>query len=188
MADSRERIVDFLFEAGMLARVPRSGFAYLGSGDQSVAEHTLRMSQTAYVLAQLDGNLDAERLLAMCLFHDFPETRTSDHNNVTKRYNVADESSAIDDQTRGLPFGERVGSLIEEFEAGETREAQIARDADQLEMILELKRLQDIGNPNAAKWMPFVVERLQSETARQLAETIRERDSDAWWWVDQIVR
>lgn len=188
MTDSRERIVDFLFETGMLARVPRSGFSYLGSGDQSVAEHSLRMTQTAFVLARLDGNVDAERLLAMCLFHDLPETRTSDHNNVTKRYNAPDEPSAIADQTDGLPFGDHVAGLIEEFEAGETREAQLARDADQLEMILELKRLADIGNPNAAKWMPFVIERLRSETARQLAETIRDRDSDAWWWTDQIVR
>ncbi len=188
MTDTRDRVVDFLFEAGMLARVPRSGFAYLGSGEQSVAEHSLRMTQTAYVLAHLDGNVDTERLLAMCLFHDLPETRVSDHNNVTKRYNVPDESSAVTDQTHSLPFGAHVAGLIEEFEAGETREAQIARDADQLEMILELKRLADIGNPNAAKWMPFVVERLGSETARELAETIRDRDSDAWWWVDQIVR
>ena len=188
MTDSRERIVDFLFETGMLARVPRSGFSYLGSGEQSVAEHSLRMTQTAFVLAQLDGNIDGERLLAMCLFHDLPETRTSDHNNVTKRYNAPDEPSAIADQTDGLPFGDHVAGLIEEFEAGETREAQLARDADQLEMILELKRLADIGNPNAAKWMPFVIERLQSDTARQLAETVRDRDSDAWWWTDQIVR
>lgn len=188
MAESHERIADFLFEAGMLARVPRSGFAYLGSGDQSVAEHTLRMSQTAFALAQLDGHVDAQRLVAMCLFHDLPETRVSDHNNVTKRYNIPDESSAIADQTRDLPFGPHVASLIDEFEAGETREAQLARDADQLEMLLELKRLQDIGNPNAAKWMPYVLQRLQSETARGLAETIRDRDSDAWWWVDQVVR
>lgn len=188
MTDDPERIADFLFETGMLARVPRSGFAYLGSGEQSVAEHSLRMTQAAYVLAQLDGGVDAERLLAMCLFHDLPETRTSDHNNVTKRYNTPDESSAIADQTSDVPFGEQVSALIEEFEAGETREAQIARDADQLEMILELKRLQDIGNPNAAKWMPFVIDRLQSETARELAETIRERDSDAWGWVDRAVR
>lgn len=188
MADTHKRIADFLFEAGMLARVPRSGFSYLGSGDQSVAEHSLRMTQTAFVLARLDGNVDAERLLAMCLFHDLPETRTSDHNNVTKRYNAPDEPSAIADQTDGLPFGDHVAGLIDEFEAGETREAQLARDADQLEMVLELKRLADIGNPNAAKWMPFVIERLQSKTAQQLAETIRDRDSDAWWWGDQVVR
>jgi len=167
MTDSRERIVDFLFEAGMLARVPRSGFSYLGSGDQSVAEHALRMTQTAYVLAQLDGNVDTERLLAMCLFHDLPETRTSDHNNVTKRYNIPDESSAIADQTHNLPFGEHVAGLIEEFEAGETREAQLARDADQLEMILELKRLQDIGNP---------IERMVTERRRaKIADVVSRR-------------
>jgi len=33
----------FLYEVGMLQRTPRSGFAFLGSGKQSVAEHTYRM-------------------------------------------------------------------------------------------------------------------------------------------------
>jgi putative hydrolase of HD superfamily len=35
--DRLEKIVDFLFEVGMLAKTPRSGFFFLGSGEQSVA-------------------------------------------------------------------------------------------------------------------------------------------------------
>ena len=37
-------IVDFLFEVGILAKTPRSGFHFLGSGEQSVAEHINRVS------------------------------------------------------------------------------------------------------------------------------------------------
>jgi hypothetical protein len=37
---NEDGIVDFLFEAGMLAKSPRSGFFFLGSGNQSIAERT----------------------------------------------------------------------------------------------------------------------------------------------------
>ena len=32
--DSQKNIANFLFEAGMLAKTPRSGFHFLGSGKQ----------------------------------------------------------------------------------------------------------------------------------------------------------
>lgn len=37
-----ESIADFLFEVGMLCKTPRSGYQFLGSGRESVAEHILR--------------------------------------------------------------------------------------------------------------------------------------------------
>jgi hypothetical protein len=35
-----DSIVDFLFEAGTLAKTPRSWSSFLGSGEQSIAEHS----------------------------------------------------------------------------------------------------------------------------------------------------
>ena len=46
-------IVNLLHEIGMLSSIPRSGFAFLGSGKQSVAEHSFRVTLIAYVLARL---------------------------------------------------------------------------------------------------------------------------------------
>ena len=179
-----QRIVDFLFEAGMLAKFPRTGFAFLGSGDQSIAEHVYRTAVLGYVLATLE-NADVERVLKICLFHDLPETRTSDLNNVSKRYTKADEARALEDQTRDLPFGGEVKGLVEEFEAQDTKEAKIARDADQLELLLSLKEQLDWGNQKAKKWVSYVLVRLQTDTAKRLAETILETDSDGWWFPGQ---
>ncbi len=178
------RVADFLFEAGILAKLPRSGFAFLGSGDQSIAEHTHRTAVLGYVLATLEG-ADVERVLKICLFHDLPETRTSDLNNVSKRYTQAQLEKALRDQTEGLPFGEEIKELVEEFEAGETKEAQIARDADQLELLLSLKEQLDLGNKKAEKWIPYVLTRLKTETAQRLAQTILQTDSDGWWFPGQ---
>lgn len=182
--DRLKRIADFLFEAGMLARLPRTGFAFLGSGDQSIAEHLHRTAVLGYVLATLE-DADVGKVLAICLFHDLPETRTSDLNNVSKRYTHADAARALEDQTRDLPFGEEVKELVEEFEAQGTREAQIARDADQLELLLSLKEQLDQGNRKAERWVPYVLTRLQTETAKRLATTLLETDSDGWWFPGQ---
>ncbi len=182
--ESLKRIADFLFEAGMLAKLPRTGFAFLGSGEQSIAEHTYRTAVVGYVLAKLEG-ADPAKVLMMCLFHDLPETRTSDLNNVSKRYTRADEARALEDQTRGLPFEQEVRALVEEFKAQRSKEAQLARDADQLELLLMLKEQLDLGNKKAEKWIPYVLPRLQSGTAQRLARAILEADSDGWWFPGQ---
>ena len=60
-------IVNFLFEVGMLSKTPRSGFYFLGSGQQSVAEHTNRTVYIGYVLALMNGKADAAKVMKMCL-------------------------------------------------------------------------------------------------------------------------
>ena len=180
MADGT-RIADFLFEAGLLARTPRSGFAFLGSGAQSVAEHTHRTTIAAYVLAHRDGSVDTNRVLRMCLFHDLPEVRTSDHNYLSRQYNTTHEQQAIADLTDQLSFGDEVKSLIEEFERGESDEARIAKDADQIELILSLKELLDNGNQRARDWIEDALPRLKTDAARELARTILDTDSHHWY-------
>lgn len=50
-----ERITDFFHEAGHLRHTPRSGYAFLGSGSENVAEHSYRTSVIGYTLAKLGG-------------------------------------------------------------------------------------------------------------------------------------
>ncbi len=180
-----KNIANFLFEAGMLKRTPRSGFQFLGSGAESVAEHIFRTSYIGYALGRLDGNVDVDHLVKLCLFHDLPEARTGDLNYVNKKYVEANENKAIEDLAATLPFGKDIRDLVYEFNEGKTAEAKLARDADQLEMILALKEYKDIGNRYADEWLEFSLKRLQTEAARQLAKTILETDSSLWWFSDK---
>ncbi len=180
-----KNIANFLFEAGMLKRTPRSGFQFLGSGAEAVAEHIFRTSYIGYALGKLDSSVNVDRLIKMCLFHDLPEARTGDLNYVNKKYVEANENKAIEDLAGTLPFGGEIRNLILEFNEGKTTEAKLARDADQLEMILALKEYKDIGNRYADEWLEFSLKRLQTEAARQLAKTILETDSSLWWFSDK---
>lgn len=180
-----KRIANFLFEAGMLKRTPRTGFQFLGSGSESVAEHIFRTVYIGYTLGQLSEGADADRIVKMCLFHDLPEARTGDLNYVNKKYVKTDEKKAVKDLTETLPFGNEIRELILEFMKGESLEAQLAYDADQLELILALKEYKDLGNNYADEWLDFATKRLKTDIAQKLSAVILETDSSLWWFSDK---
>lgn len=180
-----EKIVDFLFEAGMLAKTPRSGFFFLGSGEQSVAEHTNRVCYIGFALANISGKVDVSKVLEMCLFHDLAEARVSDLNYVHQKYNKKDEELAIKDLISELPFGDKIDKILHEYETRESYESKLAKDADNLEFILSLKEQIDIGNERAESWIESAVKRLKTKEAQDLVKTIIKTDSDRWWYGDK---
>jgi putative hydrolase of HD superfamily len=180
-----KNIANFLFEAGMLKRTPRSGFQFLGTGAESVAEHIFRTTYIGYALGRLAKDINVDHLIKMCLFHDLPEARTGDLNYVNKKYVKADEKKAVKDLAATLPFGREIEALVMEYEEGRTDESKLARDADQLEMILALKEYKDLGNKYADEWLQFSLKRLQTDSAKDLAREILETDSSLWWFSDK---
>jgi putative hydrolase of HD superfamily len=175
-------LVNFLFEVGMLKKTPRTGYQFLGSGRESVAEHSFRMALIGYLLSLQEPKADAMKTTLMCLFHDLHEARTGDHNYVNKRYVQVDEAKAVEDLAKGLPIRETIVSLTHEFTEGTSVEACISRDADQLDLILSLKEQQDLGNTYAREWIHYAVKRLQTGSARKMAQEILETDSTGWWF------
>ena len=178
-------IANFLFEVGMLKKTPRTGFQFLGSGQESVAEHITRTIFIGYTLARLAGDVDELRLLKMCLFHDLPETRTGDMNYVNKKYVTVDEKKALRDLTDTLFFGEDLEAIINEFNEKKTVVSLLAHDADQLSLILQLKEYGDLGNKYSREWIAFALKRLSTETAKKVAEAILDTDSSEWWFKDK---
>ena len=169
----------------MLKRTPRSGFQFLGTGQETVAEHSFRCAVIGYVLAQMSKSLDGNRIVLMCLFHDLVEARTGDLNYVNKRYVKADENAAVRDMTDSLHFGNEIRELTEEFNARATPEAEAANDADQIEMILQLKELGDLGNRYARDWITSAVKRLRTDDGKRLARSILNTDFSAWWFKEK---
>jgi putative hydrolase of HD superfamily len=180
-----DNIANFLFETGMLSKTPRSGYQFLGSGKESVAEHTLRTVFVGYTLCKTDASLNELRVLKMCVFHDLPEARTGDMNYVNKKYVKVDEEKAVRELTEDLPFGSDIKSSIDEFNRKETKEALIARDADQIALILQLKEYGDLGNKYAEEWINFAMQRLSTEAGKKLAQRVIKTDSSNWWFKDK---
>ena len=163
-----KNIANLLFEAKMLKEIPRSGFHFLGAGKESIAEHSFVTTFIAYVMSQLEPTVDAIKLTTMCLVHDLPEARIGDLNTVHKTYVTANEAKAVRDMTEGLPFGSAIADLINEFNEGRSAEAQLAHDADQLSLILELKYLSDVGYAPPDKWLSPVLNRLKTKSKKTI--------------------
>ena len=180
-----DSIADFLFEVGMLCKTPRSGYQFLGSGRESVAEHVLRTVYTGYALCKLNPSLDELRVLKMCVLHDLPEARTGDMNYVNKKYVRVDEAKAVRELTESLSFGEDIRQAIDEFNAKETPESRIARDADQIALILQLKEYGDLGNKYSEEWIEYALKRLCTEEGKKLAACIIQTDSSRWWFKEK---
>jgi len=176
------KIVNFFFEVGILKKIPRSGYQFLGTGSESVAEHAFRVAIIAYFLAKNEPKANTEKVVLMSLFHDLHETRTGDHNYVNKNYVTANEVKAVYDSTQKIPFGHEIISFIDEFNSGKTLEAKLSRDADQLDFILELKRQKDLGNKSAEEWLIYSIKRLITNFAKKLTKEILKVDSNEWWF------
>jgi putative hydrolases of HD superfamily len=179
---SKKDIINFFFEAGMLKKTPRSGFQFLGSGKESVADHSFRVTLIGHALARLTPDVDAFKVVLLCLFHDIPEARTGDMNYVNKQYVKVNERGAIADLAETLPFGEELTALLDEYRKAETVEASLAHDADQIDLLLELKVQNDLGNSYARQWIDFALKRLKTEIGRELSAEILRTDSASWWF------
>ena len=175
-------VASFLFEMGHLKRVPRAGWLLLGvPRPETIAEHSFRVGMVGMALAAIEG-ADIGHTAAMCLLHDAHETRIGDVPSVGRAYVTTAAPEAISaHQTSGMPdgVGKAFQELTAEFEAGETIEAQVARDADKLETLLQAVEYQAQGHDTTA-WQETSIAALRTEGAKQLAQAITATDPQ-WW-------
>lgn len=186
------RIADFFNEAGMLKNISRSGFAFLGTGRENVAEHSFRTSIIGFVLAKLAG-ANIPQVTFLCLFHDLHEARTGDFNYVNHLYNQCNAEQALVDALEGTGLEECIMDFWKKLEADDSLEAHLAHDADQLDLICNLQMELSKGNEFAKEWLDSALKRLKTPLAREIAEAILKTDPNNWWygrvnknwWVDR---
>ncbi len=176
-----ERIVDFINEAGMLRHTPRTGYQFLGTGRENVAEHSHRVCIIGYALAKMAG-ADKAQTVFMCLFHDLAEARTGDFNYVNKIYNTSKPRLAMQHATEGTGLEEDVLAYWDELEENATLEARLAHDADQLDLLFNLKHESEKGNAFALQWMESTVKRIRTKEGQEVCEAVLTTPSHAWWF------
>lgn len=175
------RITDLFFEAGMLRHTPRSGWAFLGSGNENVAEHSFRVAFMSFVLARMAG-ADPYKAASIGLMHDLHEARTADLNYVHQRYNSQAQRQAQTDACTGTGLESDIVGLLDEFEEKQTPEAKLAKDADQLDFIFNLKVELDKGNEFAREWLDSALLRLKTPEAKEIARECMASHHARWWY------
>lgn len=191
-----ERWTDFLFEIGTMRKILRVHRQTLLSDDVSdnIATHSYRVTMIGWVLASME-EVDKYKTAMMCLLHDVGEVRTNDHNWVHKRYSKTYDDEVLEEQLGTLPHGE-LHDLGLEYEARQSPEAIVAKDADLIDQLLLLREYEWQGNKEAAKWLSDKgddgqnrhISRLQTKSAQRLAQEIITRAPSDWWnnlWTDK---
>ncbi len=178
-----QEAVALLHEIGMLGRIERSGFAFLGSGKQSVAAHSFRVAILALMLSEGEKvKIDEALLLKLCLFHDVMEARIGDLNYVQKRYLSVDRQKLFADWIEEYPYWGAHLVALEQSLQENSLEAALMHDADQLDLLLCLKEEMELGNSRAADWYAIVQQRLRLARSNEWAKEILEQRADTWWF------
>ena len=180
-----KNVLNFIAEAGMLKRLPRSGWSVVGIKNmESVAEHSFRCAVIGYVLARMEG-IAAYRPLLMTLFGDIHEARITDLHKMSQRYIDARavEEKSFYEQIGFLPKGMRqeLQGMYREYKAQATRESIVARDADILECLIQAKEYCEHGFKEAAKFMKKAPRFLRTKSARRLWLLAKKTNLNDWW-------
>ena len=178
-------IAKFLYELGQLKRVRRSGWWIAGIDDpESVAEHSFRTAVLGYILAHLEGANPTETAV-MCLFHDTEEARINDLHRVGQRYArwEGGKKRIFLEQVSRLPqpLAQELASLISDMEDGISLEAQVARDADLLECLIQAREYQAQGYNDVLDWINNCRSALNTESAKRIAEECLRLEPKEWW-------
>lgn len=142
MDDKRlRRILDFLQHAEQLKNTLRSGRTSSGR-PESTAEHTWRLCLMVILFEKELAGLDVQRLLKLCIVHDLGEAisgdvpavdQTGDDDRTAReRADLASLCAPLPEDLQG-----EVIDLWEEYTAGVTLEAVLAKGFDKLETILQ---------------------------------------------------
>ena len=138
------RFVELYFAFGHLKQLFRQGWLRAGVPEarcESVAEHSFAVALLAlFVAEERFPDLDAGEVVKMALVHDLAEVFAGDitlHDGVAKDEKERRERESMTRLFAGVPGGERVALLWEEYEAQASREAVLVKQMDRLEMALQ---------------------------------------------------
>ena len=134
-------ILTFLKQAEALKHTLRSGFLSDGRAE-STAEHSWRLCLMAMLVAQDYPDMDALKLIKICLVHDLGEAIGGDipaTQQVAGHNKSADERADLLTLTALLPEAMRaeIVALWDEYEAAVTPEAKLAKALDKIETCLQ---------------------------------------------------
>ena len=140
-------LLEFLRDAERMKTVTRSAFTSTGQ-TESVAEHSWRLALMAMLVAPEFPDVDASRLVRMCLVHDLGEAIGGDipaPEQARRRADGALEGKSAAERRdlltllQPLPqsLRDEVVGLWDEYESADTPTAKLAKALDKLETILQ---------------------------------------------------
>ena len=145
----QQRFLDFLHILEKLKCNTRHSWTSSGR-HESVAEHSWRLSVMALLLKDEFPGVDMQKVLTMCLIHDWGEAITGDIPSFLKTdENEATEDEAIGRLTTMLPDNPEYGALFDEMRERKTTESKLWKALDMLEALIQH------NEADLSTWLPL---------------------------------
>lgn len=163
--------------------IDRGWRQHLGMKCATVPEYTIRVIWLALMLARRIGNVHEAKVMKMAMVHDLPETRTSDLSYDQKVYVKENEEQAAQDIFESTSLTDYF-DVLKEYMARESIESQIVKDADNLDIDIELKELDERGSKAPVKWVNnrrlVREEKLYTQVAKDFWDDLQGADPADW--------
>lgn len=179
-----KRMIELLFEIGAFRNVERTWKQFYGTKLANNAEHSFRVAWIALTLAKEEEVENHEKILKLALLHDVGESRCGDTNYLSRQYVTQNEAMSITDIFKGTPHEQEMHELWNEYKERKTKEAQVVKDADNLDVDMEIQEQLYKGQKLSKDFKRYrkevVYPRLYTKTAKQLWKEIVKANPHDW--------
>jgi putative hydrolase of HD superfamily len=151
-------MLSLALHAAQLKRIPRMGWlirgAPLGGQPENVAAHSFGVVFITMLLVDSEASqLDRELALRMAIVHDLAESLIGDLPRPLRRFipdevKYTAERAALDEILAEYPQSEALRSAWEQYAEGTSAEAQLVKDADRLDMMIQAHLYEQAGQKN----------------------------------------
>ena len=146
-----KKYLEILHTAEILKNQTRHSYTSAGR-HESVAEHSWRLTLMAFFLKDEFPDLNINKVITMCIFHDVGEIFTGDIPTFLK--NDVDEQKEEDQiqlWIRSLPeaYAEELTELFAEMKALQTPEAKLYKALDKMEAVIQH------NESDISTWLPL---------------------------------
>ena len=179
-----KRDTEFLYEIGAMRHIPRQWSRFLGIPFANLTEHHYRVIWIALAIAAQEGATNTDKIMKMALVHDIPESRTGDVDYLARQYVDRHEDKGIADMLKDTSLEAEFVTLWQEYEKRDCIEAKIVKDADNLDIDLELAEQAAMGVTLGERFKPMrehvAATKLFTATAKKMYKTIEATDPHDW--------
>ncbi|MEK7162482.1 MAG: HD domain-containing protein [Patescibacteria group bacterium] len=179
-----KRDIELLFEISAFRHLDRVWRHFLNPDVANNSEHSFSVVWIALTLAKMEGVKNHEKILKMSLLHDLPESRCGDVHYLSRQYVIRKEDEAVKDIFKDTVHEKETLKLWREFEERKTPEAKIVKDADNLDVELELREQEYRGHSISKTLRPernrLLHHRLFTKSAKILWKEIQKANPHDW--------
>jgi putative hydrolase of HD superfamily len=179
------RDLELLYEIGCLRFINRTWSQFLGPNFANLADHHFRVIWLVLLLAKMEKKpVNLEKAIKMAVVHDLAESRTGDVHYISRQYTKRNEKKAMRDILKKTSLKQEMLQIWQEYEGKKTLEAKIVKDADWLDVDLEIQEQKAAGRIHMKAWddnRKIIYGRLYTKQGKKLWKLIKKSDPVNWY-------